>query len=217
MNDLIMRKRSLMDEWVNLFDAGLRTLTGQYANATRENPAKSLAESELTPAQARQVAGLMRVNHTGEICAQALYSGQALTAQLKDVRTQMQQASAEEEDHLNWCRQRLTELNSHTSYLDPFWYVSSLLIGAFAGWMGDHWSLGFVMATEQQVIAHLQQHLEKLPQQDDKTQAILTQMQHDEAEHAAMASNAGARELPKPIQRLMGVTSKLMTTTSYWF
>lgn len=216
MNELTAKRISLFDRLILQFDAGLRTLTGQYANASRDNPAQALSEAELTQTEKCHVAGLMRVNHAGEICAQALYRGQALTAQLKDVRQQMQQASAEEEDHLTWCQQRLNELDSHTSYLDPFWYAGSLMIGAFAGWMGDHWSLGFVMATEQQVVAHLQQHLEKLPKQDQKTQAILSQMQQDEAQHAQLAKQAGARQLPKPIQLLMGITSKVMTKTAYY-
>ena len=158
----------------------------------------------------------MRVNHTGEVCAQALYQGQALTATLTPVKAQLEQAAQEENEHLAWCEQRLTELNSRPSLLNPVWYIGSLLIGATAGLAGDRWSLGFVAETEHQVAAHLQSHIEKLPEKDERTRAILQQMYTDEAQHAQMAEKAGAAELPNPIKKLMTKIAQLMTKTSYY-
>ncbi len=157
----------------------------------------------------------MRVNHTGEVCAQALYKGQAATARLPRIRRQMEISAQEEEDHLYWCQQRITELNSHTSFLNPLWYVLSFGIGAGAGVIGDRWSLGFVEETEHQVCAHLQGHLEKLPQKDERSRKILQQMQEDEARHAQTAHQAGAMALPFPVKKLMQSVAKVMTTTAY--
>jgi ubiquinone biosynthesis monooxygenase Coq7 len=158
----------------------------------------------------------MRIDHTGEVCAQALYQGQALTSRSSSVREKMQQSALEENDHLIWCRQRLQELHSHTSYLNPIWYTGSLLIGILAGLLGDRWNLGFVAETEHQVSHHLQKHLEQLPKNDIKSTKILQQMQMDELHHATVAIEGGAKALPETIKQLMKILSKLMTTTTYW-
>jgi ubiquinone biosynthesis monooxygenase Coq7 len=158
----------------------------------------------------------MRVNHAGEISAQALYQGQALTAKLPDVRDKMEQAAEEEFDHLNWCQSRLSELDSHTSVLNPAWYAGSFVIGALAGAAGDKWSLGFVAETEHQVVRHLDEHLEKLPAQDARSRAILERMKYDEAQHATVALQSGGAKLPFVVKKLMQLTSKVMTRTAYW-
>lgn len=212
----LQRRNSLMDELIKIVDAGLRSLNSQLIKPQRIYPAATIEEAQLTATEKRHAAGFMRVNHAGEICAQALYRGQALTAELTGVRDQMQQAANEEQDHLCWCQQRLRELDSHTSYLDPFWYLGSLLIGALAGWTGDRWSLGFVMATEQLVVDHLQSHLDRLPEHDVKTHAVIKQMQQDEAEHEFLARAAGGAELPAVIKTFMQLSSKLLTKTAYW-
>jgi ubiquinone biosynthesis monooxygenase Coq7 len=158
----------------------------------------------------------MRVNHAGEISAQALYQGQALTARLPTVRGKMEQAAVEENDHLAWTAERIRELGTHTSVLAPFWYAGSFAIGALAGIAGDKWSLGFVAETEHQVIRHLDAHLARLPEQDAKSRAILELMRTDEARHATTALAAGGATLPEPVRRLMALSSKVMTTTAYW-
>jgi ubiquinone biosynthesis monooxygenase Coq7 len=158
----------------------------------------------------------MRVNHSGEVCAQALYHGQALTAKLPTVREEMQQAALEEQDHLAWCEDRLHELNSKPSVLNPLWYGLSFGIGAAAGIAGDKWSLGFVVETEKQVCAHLEEHLQRIPINDERTHAILTQMHQDEDQHRQQAQDAGGAELPPPIKHLMGFISKIMTKTSFY-
>ena len=208
---------SLIENFVSQLDSALRTLAppGQRL-AKRQSPAQNLAESSLSPQEKRHIAGLMRVNHAGEVCAQALYQGQALTAQLAQIRTQMTQAAEEEVDHLAWCEQRLQELNSQPSLLNPLWYLGSFMLGSLAGLAGDRWSLGFVVETERQVAAHLQNHLQKLPIQDEKTQAILEQMHEDETQHARVAIGAGAAELPHPLKKLMQGVSRLMTQSSYY-
>lgn len=209
------RRYSLFDRLIGHGDTALRTLAGTHAGALRPLPGEAHAPAELTPEQRKHVAGLMRVNHTGEVCAQALYQGQALTARLPRVRRQMEEAAREEEDHLAWCEQRLAELNSHTSVLNPVWYGLSIGIGAAAGFAGDKWSLGFVEETEVQVCAHLSGHLENLPDQDQRSRQIIQQMRDDEARHAAMAKRAGAATLPEPVKKLMKTVAKVMTTTAY--
>lgn len=169
----------------------------------------------LSPTERKHAAGLMRVNHAGEICAQALYRGQATTAKLEHIRAQMTEAALEEIDHLAWCESRLKALNAHTSLMGPIWYGGSWMIGALAGLIGDKYSLGFVAETEKQVSLHIQKHLEKLPQQDAHSQAILNQMNEDELQHAEMAIAAGAAELPKLIRLMMCAISKIMTKSSY--
>ena len=166
--------------------------------------------------EARHVAGLMRVNHSGEVCAQALYPGQALTAKLPNVRREMEQAAIEEQDHLAWCEDRLKELDSHTSLLNPIWYGLSFGMGAIAGIAGDKYSLGFVAETERQVSLHLQHHISQLPAQDDRSRNILVQMNEDELHHRDTALNAGGVDLPIPVKITMTAISKLMTKTSYF-
>jgi 3-demethoxyubiquinol 3-hydroxylase len=158
----------------------------------------------------------MRINHTGEVCAQALYQGQALTAHSRTVRYQMKTAAAEEVDHLAWCQQRLNELNSHTSYLNPLWYFGSFALGVTAGLIGDRWSLGFVAETEHQVVQHLESHLQQLPVDDKKSREIVEQMRQDEQQHATLARQVGASDLPAPVKVVMGMMSKCMTTITYW-
>ena len=209
------RNFSPLDRLIATLDEALRISTGDAPVAARPNPAADLPEPELDQDESAHVAGLMRINHTGEICAQALYAGQAATARDDATRIAMQSAAEEEIDHLSWCEDRLEELDSHPSLLNPLWYAGSFAIGAAAGIAGDDWSLGFVKETENQVEAHLEDHLERLPPQDARSQAILDQMKEDEARHADMAEDAGARELPPPIQKAMAFTAGIMKTLAY--
>lgn len=211
-----MRNMRPIDRLLTEFDAAVRTvLTPKTRECGRANPAESLPNASLTPSEKKHVAGLMRVNHAGEVCAQALYRGQALTAKLDTVREQMHSAADEEIDHLAWCETRLQELSSHPSVLNAFWYAGSWCIGAFAGLIGDQWSLGFVAETERQVTAHLERHLKHLPASDKRSEAILSQMRVDELAHAELAHNAGAANLPFLIQRLMYIVSNVLTKSSY--
>lgn len=207
---------SFIEACIQEFDTALRTLLPPPTRSPhRASPACDISEAHLTAQEKKQVAALMRVNHAGEVCAQALYQGQARTAKLSQVRQKMEQAAAEETDHLAWCEQRLKELDSKASVLNPLWYLGSLMIGAFAGLAGDRYSLGFVAETEQQVGAHLKKHLMALPVQDKKTQAILEKMHQDETLHAEEALHAGGIILPDLIKQIMHLMSKIMTTTSY--
>jgi ubiquinone biosynthesis monooxygenase Coq7 len=194
----------------------LRTLTPGSAQAERASPATAAVETVLDQTEQRHVAGLMRINHTGEVCAQALYQGQALTARNAAVRDAMAQAAREETDHLAWCEQRLRELHSHTSYLNPLFYLGSLALGAAAGAVGDKYSLGFVAATENQVCRHLQSHLQQLPTHDDQSRALLTQMLEDEDRHATAALAAGGVEFPDWLKKTMTQVSKVMTRSTYY-
>lgn len=212
-----MRQLTVIDNFIVRADRALRTLAAGEQHAERPSPAADMQESELSSDEKRHAAGLMRVNHAGEVCAQALYQGQALTAKLPNVRAEMEHAAAEEVDHLVWCQQRLDALDSHTSYLNPLWYGLSFAIGAGAGLVSDKVSLGFVAATEDQVCQHLQKHLEELPEQDEKSRAVVAQMLRDEARHADMALSAGGYNFPAPVKGLMTLVSKAMTTTSYRF
>jgi ubiquinone biosynthesis monooxygenase Coq7 len=209
------RNYSTLDRFIASIDDALRISTGEAPAPQRGNPAGDLAAVDLDDEQRRHVAGLMRINHSGEICAQALYAGQAATARNDATREAMQSAADEEIDHLSWCEDRLQELDSRPSLLNPLWYAGSFAIGAVAGIAGDDWSLGFVKETENQVEAHLQDHLERLPEGDARSQAILDQMKVDEARHAEMAEKAGARALPEPIRRAMALTAGLMKTLAY--
>ncbi|NCF26568.1 MAG: 2-polyprenyl-3-methyl-6-methoxy-1,4-benzoquinone monooxygenase [Gammaproteobacteria bacterium] len=209
------RRMSLLDRVIIDLDRGLRGLGGASGAQGRENPAGELSEAELTPAQRRHAAGLMRVDHTGEVAAQALYHGQALTARTPRLREAMEQAAREEGDHLRWCSQRLEELDDQPSRLGPLWYVGSFLIGAAAGLTGDRWSLGFVVETERQVVRHLDGHLSSLPPGDARSRAVLEQMRVDEGVHATTAIESGAAELPQPVKRLMKATARIMTETAY--
>ena len=210
------RQYSPFDQFIHGLDQALHTTAGPAPEPSRPNPAAAHAEAELTAAE-RELAGrLMRVNHAGEISAQALYQGQALTARLPTVRDKMEQAAVEENDHLAWTAERIRELGTHTSRLAPLWYAGSFAIGALAGIAGDKWSLGFVVETERQVIRHLDAHLAQLPAHDARDRSILEQMKEDEARHATTALGAGAIEFPEPVKRLMALTSKVMTGTAYW-
>jgi ubiquinone biosynthesis monooxygenase Coq7 len=210
------RQYSIADQFCLTLDQALRAITHGVAQTGRPNPAVSEPEPKLTPMEAKHAAGLMRVNHAGEVCAQALYHGQALVSRDPVIQAHLQQAAIEEGDHLAWCQTRLAELNNHTSYLNPLFYVGSFAMGVAAGCVGDKWSLGFVAETERQVAKHLDEHLNLLPEADKKSVKILQQMQADELEHREEALQAGAAELPKLIQKLMGLTSKLMVKSSYW-
>lgn len=205
----------MLDKFITEFDKGLRTVFAR-AHSVRAYPDHQLAETELTPAQKRHAAALMRVNHTGEVCAQALYNGQALSARNAEIAASMQHASKEETEHLAWCEKRIQELGGRTSVLNPLWYAGSFALGALAGAIGDKWSLGFLAETEHQVGRHLQSHLARLPQSDEKSRAIVQQMQQDEAQHAASAIQQGAAVLPALVQKLMQVSAKVMTQTTYY-
>lgn len=206
--------RRLVDQLLIAADEALRSLAG-VRTAARETP--GAGESGPAAEQARRdVAGLMRVNHAGEICAQALYSGQALVARDPTVRAALRAAGAEERDHLAWCRARLDELGSRPSYLDPFWYAGSFTLGVVSGLAGDRWSLGFLAETEAQVEKHLDGHLDRLPPEDQRSRAILTQMREDENRHGQTGRALGAAELPLPVKRAMRAFSRVMTRTAYW-
>ncbi|EPF73863.1 2-polyprenyl-3-methyl-6-methoxy-1,4-benzoquinone monooxygenase [Acinetobacter rudis] len=210
-----MRHYTGLDKMIHSFDQALRSLVPGATSAHRENPAQNL-DSPLGVSEARHVAGLMRVNHSGEVCAQALYHGQALTAKLPNVKREMQQAAIEEQDHLAWCEDRLVELDSHTSLLNPVWYGLSFGMGALAGIAGDKYSLGFVAETERQVSLHLVDHISQLPPQDLRSKYILEQMNLDELHHRDTALTAGGVDLALPIRITMTAISKLMTKTSYY-
>ncbi len=197
-------------------DQALRTLVGRPQVTERPNPAEAVDETPMTEKQQRHTARLMRINHTGEVCAQALYQGQAFTARLPDVRENMERASREENDHLAWCEDRLHMLGDRKSLLNPFWYAGSFAIGAIAGLAGDKWSLGFVAETEHQVVAHLDNHLDQIQFEDEKSRTILEQMREDELHHATVALEGGGARLPEPIKQVMKLTSKVMTKTVYW-
>jgi ubiquinone biosynthesis monooxygenase Coq7 len=209
------REQTLLDRCITHADRALRTVFGQPIGSGRENPASPAGERELSSTDKAKSIGLMRVNHAGEVCAQALYQGQALTAHSKETRDRMKQASDEENDHLAWCRQRLDELGGHTSLLNPFWYTGSLALGAVSGIIGDKWSLGFLAETEHQVVKHLEGHLQRLPAEDHRSRLILEQMKLDEARHEFMAHDAGAHDLPEAVRKLMTLASKVMTKTAY--
>jgi ubiquinone biosynthesis monooxygenase Coq7 len=205
----------VIDTFIKEFDKGLRAVFTR-AQSIRAHPDAQLAENELTNAQKRHSAALMRVNHTGEVCAQALYNGQALTANNAQTAAALKQASAEETEHLAWCEKRIKDLGGRTSVLNPLWYAGSFALGALAGAIGDKWSLGFLAETEHQVGRHLQSHLAKLPPSDEKSRAIIQQMQLDEAQHAASATAQGGVILPVPVQKAMQISSKVMTQSTYY-
>ncbi len=207
---------SRLDRIIGQFDDGLRTLFAPAPKAERENPAQSVPDVDLVDAERQLSARLMRVNHAGEVCAQALYRGQAATAQTPGVREKLAQSAAEENDHLAWTEARINELGGHTSYLNPIWYAGSFTIGALAGLAGDKWSLGFVAETERQVVVHLNEHLARLSARDQASRAVLEQMCKDEGHHATVAIEAGAAPLPTIARRLMRLMAKVMTRTAYW-
>jgi ubiquinone biosynthesis monooxygenase Coq7 len=213
-----MQKREFnpTDRCIIGIDQALRTLFGRPQVTERRDPADTCPEAELSEHEQDLTARLMRINHTGEVCAQALYQGQALTAKLPEVRESMERAAQEENDHLDWCESRLKALDNRKSLLNPFWYAGSFFIGAAAGLAGDKWSLGFVAETEHQVEDHLESHLKQLPSQEQKCRAVLEQMKEDEIHHATVALEAGGAELPGPIKLAMKLTSKLMTKSVYY-
>lgn len=194
----------------------LRTVAAPAGRPARDNPAGSIEESDLSAAQKSHAAGLMRVNHAGEVAAQALYKGHATVARDKTIEQQMQHAAAEEFDHLAWCEQRIHELGEAPSRLSPIWYAGAYAIGAASGMLGDRWSLGFIAETERQVCAHLDSHLDDLPADDTRSRAIVERMRDEEAEHGENAVQAGAADLPAPVKMLMRLTAKIMTRTAYW-
>ena len=206
---------NFFDRCLVQFDQALRSCVPGSSNARRLSPAATTKESELDETDKQHAAGLMRINHTGEVCAQALYQGQAATAKLDDVRQSMEEAAAEEVDHLAWCEERLQQLDSRPSALNPLWYTLSYGMGAAAGLAGDKWSLGFVAETEDQVCEHLEEHLDQLPENDHKSRAILETMIADEKHHGQSARNAGGAELPAPIRQAMAVMSEVMKKTTY--
>lgn len=210
------RHYSPIDRLLINLDQGVRTVFGRPQVTERKNPATGIEDSRMSDRERTHVARLMRINHTGEVCAQALYQGQALTANLPEVRSRMDRAAREENDHLDWCESRIEELGDRKSLLNPLFYAGSFVIGALAGAAGDKWSLGFVAETEHQVESHLDQHLEQIPEQDQRTRAILEQMREDESAHASMAQAAGGALLPEPVKLAMQLTSKLMTRSVYW-
>lgn len=216
---------SPIDRLIGEFDTALRAIAGG-ANYARPVPKPSIggaiseervltSDLDLSPQDRTHVAGLMRVNHVGEVCAQALYQSQKLLAKTPETRALLDQAAKEEMDHMAWCEERLKELDSRPSLLNPLWYAGAFGIGLVAGLAGDRWSLGFVAETEKQVERHLDDHLEQLPEADLRSRAIVKQMRIDEIEHGASAMTAGGQELPRPIASLMAGISKIMTTTAY--
>jgi len=206
---------NLIDLVINEVDKGLKYSTQNYQTESRPYPADKIEQGPLNELERNHSAGLMRVNHSGEVCAQALYRGQALTAKLGDTRTKMEQAASEELDHLSWCNKRLEELNNKPSVLNPIWYGMSFSIGAVAGLVGDKWSLGFVHETEEQVVKHLDGHLDNLSKKDLKTKVVIEQMRIDEEQHSHDALEAGAEILPDEIKDLMSKVAKVMTNSSY--
>jgi len=212
-----MRERNLtpIDRILAGANNALRTIAAPAGRSARKNPAADIAEADLGKEQKAHAAGLMRVNHAGEIAAQALYQGHAMVARDPNIEKQMHRAAEEEFDHLAWCEQRLNELNEGPSILSPVWYAGAFAIGAASGVLGDKWSLGFIAETEKQVCAHLDSHLDELPGDDAKSRAIVKQMRDEEEEHGENAKDAGAAELPDPIRALMKLTAKVMTRTAY--
>ena len=203
-----------VDQLLSAADEALKTLTGAMT-AARPSPCRG-GEAPEAPADKRRSAGLMRVNHAGEICAQALYSGQAMVARDPDVRRALRSAASEERDHLAWCRDRLGELDSRPSFLDPLWYAGSFGLGVLSGLAGDRWSMGFLAETEDQVERHLFGHLDMLPPGDACSREIVSRMREDEARHGATGRDLGARELPAPVKAAMRIASRIMTRTAYW-
>jgi|SRR5450432_168096 3-demethoxyubiquinol 3-hydroxylase len=212
---MFSRQLSAFDRALIEIERALSTALGAALEATRPSPAAGLAEATLDAAERRHAAGLMRVNHTGEVCAQALYSGQAAVARDASTRVQLLAAAAEETDHLAWCGERLDALSSRPSLLNPLWYAGSFALGALAALASDRISLGFVVETERQVEAHLGEHLEKLPQADVRSRTVVAQMQADEARHGQMAQAAGGIDLPPPIPALMRLASGIMKAVAY--
>ena len=211
-----MRELSPVDRLIGRVDDVLRAATAADLRQRRDSPAAAVPDASLAARDRRRAAGLMRVNHAGEVCAQALYVGQAVLARDDAVAGALMQAAREEGDHLFWCDERLRELDSATSRLNFFWFTGSLAIGMLASAAGDRWSLGFVEETERQVVRHLQSHLDELPQEDARSRAIVEAMRDDEAHHADAAVAAGASALPVLVTKCMSLQARVMTTLAYW-
>lgn len=210
------RHYTVIDRLCLQVDQALRGTRGSSSLSHRPYPAEKLSDHALSTEERQQVGALMRINHAGEVCAQALYHGQALVSRDPTIREKLHHSAIEENDHLNWCQQRLNELHSHPSYLNPLWYSASFMIGVLAGVWGDEWSLAFLAETETQVVNHLEKHLDLLPNNDQKSKAILQQMQKDEAHHRDEALHLGAATLPDWIKQGMRWVSKIMVTTARW-
>ncbi len=206
---------SILDQALVEFDRALRTLAAP-PREHRPNPGREHPEASLSPSQREHIARLMRVNHTGEVCAQALYQGQSLTARMAANRLALRTAAQEEEDHLAWCQTRIQELGGRTSLLNPLWYTASLALGVLAGVAGEHWNLAFLEETERQVEGHLAAHLAQIPEADQRTRAVVEQMKTDEMGHAELARRLGAAQFPAPVKAAMKWSSRLMTRTVYW-
>lgn len=211
-----IRHFSLADRLCIGADQALKTLLNHPEATNRAYPASEVADEPLTPEQTRHSAALMRINHSGEVCAQALYYGQGCVSRDQEIQDKLYQAALEEGDHLIWCQRRLIELGSHSSYLNPVWYLCSFLLGMTAGAMGDRWSLGFLAETEHQVVQHLDKHLQEMAPIDLRSKVILQKMQEDEACHRDEALRQGGGALPKPVQFLMRIFSSVMVKTTYW-
>ncbi|MBL8471163.1 MAG: 2-polyprenyl-3-methyl-6-methoxy-1,4-benzoquinone monooxygenase [Rhodocyclaceae bacterium] len=205
----------MIDRFIIEFDKALRAIVGPHPSS-RPTPGNDLPDAELTPEEKRHVGALMRVNHVGEICAQALYQGQALTSKDASVRATFKQAAWEETEHLAWTERRIADMGGRKSLLNPLWYSGALAIGVLAGKFGDRWNLGFLAETERQVEAHLAGHIDRLPKSDAKSAAILDQMRADEAKHARTAIALGGADLPAPVRLMMRASAKLMTSTAYY-
>lgn len=209
------RRLTALDRLLASANNALRTVAAPAGDATRPYPAETIADAELSEEERRHAAGLMRVNHSGEVAAQALYQGHAAVARDRSIEAQIHEAAVEEFDHLAWCDRRLAELGETPSKLAPLWYTGSFLIGAASGILGDRWSLGFIAETEHQVCEHLDSHLDGLPEQDARSRAVVRQMRDEEEEHGEHARAAGAAELPPPVKQLMRLTARVMTRTAY--
>lgn len=203
------------DRFILQFDRALRTVFAP-AHARRESPAHADMETPASPQEKSAAVRLMRINHTGEVCAQALYQGQALTARNPEIRATLGRAADEEQDHLAWCEERLNELGGRKSVLNPLWYGGSFALGALSGLLGDRWSMAFLAETERQVEGHLTGHLDQLPASDAKSRAVLDQMRKDEAQHGVTAQAHGAAEMPAPLKVAMRVGAQVMKSTTYW-
>ena len=210
------RNYSVLDGFIGRIDGCLTALLYPPQQVLRAYPADGIKDSMLTESERRQSEGLMRVDHAGEVSAQALYKAQAIAAHDNEIRESMGRSAKEEVDHLVWCEERLHELGGRTSYLGPLWFLGSYTIGFLAGFAGDKWNLGFVVETENQVVKHLDEHLQEISECDLRSRAVLQQMREDEAHHASVANHAGAAELPTPIKKMMQLCSKVMTKTAYW-
>lgn len=210
------RRLRPLDHIIGQFDHALRAVSGHVGKTSRPSPAAGPDEQTLSPQERLEASRLMRINHCGEVCAQALYSGQALTARNDRTAASLQHAAAEETDHLSWCEDRIRELDGHVSYLNPLWYGASFSLGALAGLLGDRINLGFVAATEEQVEEHLEDHLDRLPTADSRSRTILRQMSEDEAKHGRTALDLGGSRFPPAVKNVMRGISRTMTGSTYW-